>query len=76
MVRYFFHLRSRGENIDDPEGRECKDLSAAHMEAVATARVLTAKLLLKGQHPDGQHFEICDAEGKVLLAVPFVAALL
>ncbi len=76
MTRFFFHFRSHDDNIDDPEGQDLEDLSAAHLEAVATARALTAKLLLDGKYPDGQRLDVSDADGNVLLAVPFVAALL
>ena len=70
MPHYFFHLRSPGPNVTDPEGAELPDIASAHAVALDTIR----KLLSDPQ--DGADYstwsiEIIDETGQTVLQVPF-----
>lgn len=76
MPRYYFHVSAPGlKRCLDPEGQDLDDLTAAYYEAIISAREILAELVRSGKIVDGQRYEIADAEGKVLLVVPFKSAL-
>ena len=63
------------EKLPDPEGQKFGDLGPAYDEAVGAAREIVARRVLPAKRLNGERFEIADAEGKVLLIVPFATAL-
>ena len=75
MPRYFFHLRSSDQRIDDPEGSELPDLLSARAEALEAARQILSETLRAGGILDGQAFEIADEAGHVLDVVPLKSAI-
>lgn len=70
MPRFYFHLfNSIGTTVDN-EGRELKDLPAAHDVAIATLRdVLGAELKSDGQVNMASFVEIEDADRKLRMTV-------
>jgi hypothetical protein len=75
MPRYYFHIRTKDALIGDPDGSDLADLDAARAEAQQSARNLLAALLARGEVLDGQVFEICDADGRVIESIPFRSVL-
>jgi hypothetical protein len=75
MPRYFFNTRIGDELIDDPEGEELRDPDRAW--EVARAMILE---LLETEGADGvllkAVIEVTDAEGEIVLELPFAEALL
>lgn len=69
VPRYFFHLREGDNLLEDPEGSVLPDLATARCEALAEARDLLAAYVRAGTLLDGQHFEITDENGQVLMEV-------
>jgi hypothetical protein len=71
-MRYFIHIVSDTERIEDPEGAEFVDVEAATSEAVQSARDLMARELMEGRPvPLGWRVEVAAGDGTVVLAVPF-----
>jgi len=75
LSRFFLHQQTGNGIIEDPDGSEAVDLSAAEREAILAARQLLANAILTGVAPLGTAFRITDETGQVLLTVPFRAAL-
>lgn len=75
MVLYFFHIRD-GETLEqDLEGSEFETLELAMADARLAAREIMADKVMAGYEPDGQSFEIADAEGRIRATVPFSSAI-
>ena len=75
MPRFHLHVRTPIDFIEDEEGSEFSDYSAAIVEAVRGARCL-----MKGEVGGGtlcldQSIEICNAVGQHVTTVPFTEAL-
>jgi hypothetical protein len=75
MPRFYFHMSSGEEFIEDPEGSDLPDLAAARAEAIDAARELMADRVRTGHPADGQEFLIFDAEGNQLDIIPFRSVL-
>lgn len=75
MPRFYFHMRSGEDFIEDPEGSELPDLAAARAEAIAAARELMADRIRNGHPADGQEFLIFDEDGKQIDTIPFRSVL-
>jgi hypothetical protein len=75
MPRFFFHVVDGIERLEDPEGLELADEAAAKKMAVQIALEIMAELLRNGETVNGQIFEIADDTGKVILLLPFKAAI-
>ena len=75
MGRYFFHIRDGDRIIEDLEGSELPDLTAAEIEATEVARSLVAIAICSGVEPTGQGFIIEDEQGRYASAVRFVDIL-
>ena len=75
MGRYFFHIRDGDRIIEDLEGSELPDLTAAEIEATEVARSLVAMAICSGVEPTGQGFIIEDEQGRHVVAVRFVDVL-
>lgn len=76
MSRFYLHQQIANGLIEDPDGTEAVDLTAAKQEAMLAARQLLANAILAGVAPLGTAFQIADETGQMLLKVPFHDALL
>ena len=70
-MRYYFHLRVGDTLSSDELGLELPDLETAYLEAFRGAQEMWTELLAEGFDPFSRAFEIADADGRVLLTVPF-----
>ena len=71
MSRYYFHLRN-DISVDDEEGEELPSLDAAHAQAVAYARDMTAASVLEHSRINLHHrIEVADEAGAIVLKVEF-----
>ena len=75
MSRFYLHQQIANGLIEDPDGTEAVDLTAAKHEAILAARQLLANAILIGVAPLGTAFQITDEAGQMLLSVPFRDAL-
>lgn len=75
MSRFYLHQQIANGIIEDPDGTEAVDLTAARHAAILAARQLLANAILTGVAPLGTAFQITDETGQVLLKVPFRDAL-
>ncbi|MDP9812391.1 hypothetical protein J2W42_005261 [Rhizobium tibeticum] len=75
MTKYFFHLRTGNEIIEDEEGVDLDSAAAAHREAITAAREMLAEAVLQGNVVDGQVFEITDNTGRIIERLPLKEAL-
>ncbi len=80
MPIYYFHLvgKDRAGNetrVEDPEGTNCADLSGVREEAVANARELMANAIRQGHDISSRSIEVRDADGKIVLILPFHQAI-
>ncbi|MBO9124047.1 MULTISPECIES: DUF6894 family protein [unclassified Rhizobium] len=75
MPIYYFHVVGHGSRIEDLEGTDCADLSAAKEEAVACARDLMAHAIRQGRDISSRSIEVRDARGGVVLTLPFRQAI-
>lgn len=75
MPRFYFHMRSGEDFIEDPEGSDLPDLAAARAEASAAARELMADRIRNGHPADGHEFLIYDEDGKLIDTIPFRSVL-
>ena len=76
MPRYFLHVQSSSDILEDPVGQDFDDLAAAEREAAAAACELMAEALRRGK-PLGLQRKVLinDAAGRTVSTVPFAAAL-
>jgi hypothetical protein len=70
-MRYYFHLRVSHEISPDELGLELPDLDRAYLEAFQAAQSMWGELLAERSDPLLRSFEIADADGRVLLTLPF-----
>lgn len=75
MPRYYFHVREAGERILDEEGTDLPDLNAAGSYAVHCAGDILRGTVRSGELPLSHAFEITDADGELLLVLPFREAV-
>ena len=76
MRRYFFHLHECGTVTQDLEGQEFESIEAARVAALQTARGIMAGEIEAGRLCLLCHIHIHDAEGTLLLKVPFKEAVI
>ncbi|MGV1873730.1 DUF6894 family protein [Agrobacterium rosae] len=74
MPIFHLNISTRTMIILDEEGSELADLAAAHREAIKDARGLMSAAILQGRDISHRDIEICDANGNLLLKVPFSQA--
>src|SRR5262245_19781766 len=68
----FFFDHWDGQAIDrDDEGLELPDLDTAYLEAFRAATEMWIEALREVRNPGRERFEIRDAEGQLLLVLPF-----
>jgi hypothetical protein len=75
MKRYYFHVKSDGKLISDPEGLELPDLNEARREAVRGARDLLVEAIRFGEPRVPEAFVIADESGRTLHVLPLVELL-
>jgi len=75
MARYFLHINNGGGYSEDTEGQELPDLAAARMAAIEGVRSLLSEEARQGQLDLSGTIEIADADGNILLSVPFSDAV-
>jgi hypothetical protein len=76
MPLYYLHIKEGADLLLDPDGANFRDLEAARIEAIESARELISEAVLHGS-PLRMHraFQIDDADGRTLLRVPFTDAI-
>jgi hypothetical protein len=70
MVRYYFHVRKRGQLTRDEEGIDLPDISAAKQEALQGARELLAEAIKTGRPSVPDALVITDEAGHEVDTVP------
>jgi hypothetical protein len=75
MPRYHFRIHNSIGVTEDEEGRELPDLDAARAEGVSGIRSILADDVIHGHVDLGGRLEVTDADGRVLLTVPFAEAV-
>lgn len=70
MPRSFCHLRD-GEAAEDPDGMYLPDVRTVRLEAIRSARDITAADVRRGKLDLSFSIEVTDEQGKPILAVPF-----
>jgi uncharacterized protein DUF6894 len=69
MTTYYLNVR---DDECDPDGSELSDITAARAEAIASARELMSQsIVAEGRIGIHRSFEIADANGRILMVVPF-----
>lgn len=74
MPRYYFHVVTPTETVEDQEGTELPSLEAARKEAIKDARQLMGSAMQEGRDISGRRIEIVGGGGEILLVVPFADA--
>jgi hypothetical protein len=75
MERYFLHIDNGGGYSEDPEGQELENLDAARTAAIEGVRSLLSEEARQGQLDLSGRIEIADADGNILMIVPFSDAV-
>ncbi|MDR7038872.1 MULTISPECIES: DUF6894 family protein [Methylobacterium] len=78
MPRYYFHLRTRDALQWDPEGVCFPGLDEAYLDVCQAVREIAVEYLQTGRPRTEVRcyaFEITDAEGRLLMDVPFTEVL-
>ena len=71
MPQFFFNFRDEDGLNRDREGLELPDLDAAYMEAFEAAKEMWIEAIRDMRNPMRQSFEVVDADGNILIIVPF-----
>lgn len=71
MPRYYFHIRSHDDFVEDPEGVVLKGDGEAREEAIDAAREMLAERVRKGEVIDGHVFDVRDEDGTKVFSLPF-----
>ena len=71
MQRYYFHLLESGTRTPDTEGQLFDTLEAVRNEAIRTARAIMSGEIEAGRLCLLCHIEIADAEGRIVMTLPF-----
>lgn len=75
MPLYHFHLRTADGLERDDVGSEFAGIEAAYLQACETIPEMMAGLMEAGRDPLRCSFEIADADGRILIEVPFTERL-
>jgi len=75
MARYFLNINNGGGYSADPEGQELENLDAAREAAIEGVRSIVSEEARQGQLDLSGRIEITDADGNILLVVPFSEAV-
>ncbi|NLS07165.1 hypothetical protein HGP14_34760 [Rhizobium sp. P32RR-XVIII] len=71
MARYYFHIRTGDQLVEDDEGVELPNVAAVQQEARNAAREMIAELVMGGEQIAAQRFEIVDESGDIVAVLPF-----
>jgi hypothetical protein len=74
MSRFYFHIITQTRTLADNEGTELADLGEARREAIRDARSLMSAAILDGRDIRNRRIEVRNAEGELLIDLPFSAA--
>lgn len=74
-MRYFFHMQNGNGLTRDEEGQEFADLDAARQSGLAGIRSVLGEELMRGVVDLSGRLDICDADDRVLLSIPFAEAV-
>ena len=75
MPLYYFHISNGNGFTEDVEGRDCPDLDAARVVAIAAARDIMASDIRRGLLDLCSFVEIEDEEKQLRVTVPFGEAV-
>jgi len=75
MAHYYLHISNGGGYSEDLEGQELPDLDAARASAIEGVRSLLSEEARQGQLDLSGRIDIADADGNLLLSVPFSDAV-
>ncbi len=75
MAHFFFHIKEGDHLIEDEEGIDLPDASAARAEALQAARELWADAIKAGKELSAEAFVIVDERGRPVASVSFSEAL-
>uniref|UniRef100_UPI003013BEFA DUF6894 family protein n=1 Tax=Methylobacterium nigriterrae TaxID=3127512 RepID=UPI003013BEFA len=75
MPRFFFHLRTPDGLQWNEDGLQLVNLETAYLDACRAIPAMAAELIGRGQLPMRYAFEITDADGQLLMEVPFSEVL-
>jgi len=75
MACYHLHITNGGGYSEDLEGQELPDLDAARAAAIEGVRSLLSEEVRHGQIDLSGRIDIADADGTILLSVPFCDAV-
>jgi hypothetical protein len=75
MPRFYFHVSNASGFTEDQQGREMRDLKAAHAAALQDARAMMAEELMKGEIDLGSFIEIEDENHKLMFTLTFHEAV-
>lgn len=75
MARFYLHLRNGCGLSEDTEGQELPDLAAARQQAIDGIRSILGEEVRHGAIDFAGYVEIADADGNILLTVPFREAV-
>ena len=71
MPRFYFHIKSDNDFVEDLEGVELGGEKEAMDEAIDAAREILSERIRKGEVVDGHVFDVHDASGTKLFSLPF-----
>jgi hypothetical protein len=72
MACFFFHIRDRGELIEDPDGLELPDIATARDECGRIMRGVLGEERWRHELNADRQFEITDEQGQIVLFVPLI----
>jgi hypothetical protein len=75
MARFFLHINNGNGYSEDPEGQDLENLDAARDAAIEGVRSMLSEEARQGQLDLSGRIEIADADGNILLVVPFSDAV-
>jgi hypothetical protein len=71
MPRYFFHIRTDGQLIEDFEGIELPEIPDIEAWLLKAASDVLSEEEWQRERTEGRSFEVVDEKGQVVLIVPF-----
>jgi hypothetical protein len=71
MPKYFFHIKSEDDFLEDLEGVDLRGEKEAFDEATDAAREMLSERVRKGELIDGHEFDVRDERGTTVFLLPF-----
>jgi len=75
MAMFYFHIQTGNELVEDEEGSDLVDLTAARDEAIESARGMLAETIRWGGDWTDKAFVIADDQGRHLMSMPMTEAM-